>query len=106
MYKNTPPLPQRKNRRGEIIKVSALFEKYKTILKAPQGAVVKEVIEVINDLTGITIDRKYIKYSVTSKAISITAPSVLKQEIKLHQSEIKLHLKARLGETNAPKILF
>ena len=106
MFKNTPPHPQRNNRRGEIIKVSDLFEKYKTILKAPQGTVVKEVIEVISDLTGITIDRKYIKYSVTTKTISITAPSVLKQEIKLHQSEITLHLKARLGEQNAPKVLF
>lgn len=106
MYKNTPPRPDRKNRRGEVIKVGDLFEKYKTILKAPQSTVVKEVIEVISDLTGITLERKYIKYSVVTKTISITAPSVLKQEIKLQQSEIVLHLKARLGEQNAPKVMF
>ncbi len=106
MYKNTPPPPKRKNRRGEIVKVSALFDKYKTILKAPQGTVVKEVIEVIEDLTGIKIDRKYIKYSVTSKTISLTAPSALKQEISLHKAEVMLHLKARLGEQSAPKIIF
>ena len=82
MYKNTPPKPQRKGRRGEITKVGDLFEKYKTILKAPQGTVVKEFIEVVQDLLGIKIDRKYIKYSVTSKTISLTAPSALKQEAR------------------------
>ena len=106
MFKNTPPRPQKKNRRSEITKVSDLFEKYKTILKAPQGTVVKEVIEVIGDLTGIKIDRKYIKYSVTTKTLTLTAPSALKQEIALHKEEIMLHLKARLGGQSAPKIIF
>ena len=93
-------------RTGEITKISDLFEKYKKIIKAPQSSVIKEVIEVINDLTGITIDKKFMKYSVVTKTISINAPSVLKQEIKLHQAEIILHLKARLGESSAPKIMF
>ncbi len=106
MYPNTPPKPQRKNRRGEITKVSDLFEKYKTILKAPQGTVVKEFVEVVQDLLGIKIDRKFIKFSVTTKTLSLTAPSALKQEIALHKDEIILHLKARLGEKSAPKLLF
>ena len=101
-----PPRPPRKHRRGEIVKVSTLFDKYKTILQAPQGTVVKEFIEVINDLLGVKIDRKYIKYSVTSKTLSLTAPSAVKQEIALHKAEILLHLKARLGEKSAPKLLF
>jgi|GEM_PF-371488 len=106
MYQNNPPKPQRKGRRGEITKVSDLFEKYKTILKAPQGTVVKEFIEVVQDLLGIKIDRKYIRYSVATKTISLTAPSALKQEISLHREEILLHLKARLGEKSAPKLVF
>ena len=106
MFKNTPPKPQRKGRRGEITKVSDLFEKYKLVLKAPQGTVVKEFVEVVQDLLGIKIDRKYIKYSVSTKTISLTAPSALKQEIALHKDEIVIHLKARLGEKSAPKIIF
>jgi hypothetical protein len=106
MYKNTRPNQTKKNRRGEITKVGDLFEKYKVTLKAPQGTVVKEVVEVITDLTGITLEPKYVKYAVTTKTISITAPSTLKQEIKLHQAEILIHIKARLGEQNAPKIIF
>ena len=106
MYKNTPPRPNKKSRRGEITKISSLFEKYKVTLKAPQGTVVKEVIEVIEDITGVKLQTKYIKYAVTTKTISITAPSTLKQEIKLHQAEILLHLKARLGERSVPKVIF
>ena len=107
MYnKNTLPQPQRKGHRGEITKVSDLFAKYKTILKAPQGTVVKEFVEVVVDLLGFKIDRKYIKYSVATKTISLTAPSALKQEIALHKEEIALHLKARLGEGSAPKLIF
>lgn len=105
MYKNTPH-PPKKNRRGEITKISDLFEKYKVTLRAPQGIVVKEVIEVVTDLTGITLQSKYIKYAVSTKTISITAPSIVKQEIKMHQAEILLHLKARLGEKSVPKIIF
>ena len=93
-------------RRGEITKISNLFEKYKKIIKAPQSSVINEVIDVINDLTGITIDKKFMKYSVVTKTISINAPAVLKQELKLHQAEILSHLKARLGENSAPKIIF
>jgi hypothetical protein len=95
-----------KSRRGEIIKVADLFEKYKKVLKAPQSSVVKEVIEVIADITGVTLGPKYIKYAVHSRTISITAPAILKQEIKLHQDEILIHLKARLGENSVPKIIF
>lgn len=95
-----------KSRRGEIIKVADLFEKYKKVLQAPQSSVIKEVIEVITDLTGVTLSQKYIKYAVHSKTVSITAPAILKQEIKLHQEEILIHLKARLGEKSVPKIIF
>jgi len=95
-----------KSRRGEIIKVSELFDKYKKVLRAPQSSVIKEVIEVIMDLTGVTLSPKYVKYAVHSKTISITAPAILKQEIKLHQAEILIHLKARLGENSVPKIIF
>ena len=62
-----------KSRHGEIIKVADLFEKYKKVLKAPQSSVVKEVIEVIADITGVTLSPKYIKYAVHSRTISITA---------------------------------
>ncbi len=69
-----------KSRRGEIIKVGDLFEKYKNVLRAPQSSVIKEVIEVIAELTGVTLSPKYLKYAVHSTTVSITAPAILKQE--------------------------
>lgn len=92
-------------RRGELIKVGSLFDKYKNILQPPQGVVLEEVIEVINDICGVLLQKKYIKYSVSTKTIAITAPSVLKQEILHRQAEILLHLRGRLGAKAPVKIL-
>jgi len=91
-------------RRGELIKVGSLFDKYKNILQPPQATVLNEVVEVINDVCGVAIQKKYIKYSVATKTISVTAPSVLKQEIVKRQSEILIHLRGRLGAKAPTKI--
>lgn len=92
-------------RRGELIKVGSLFDKYKNILQPPQATVLNEVVEVITDVCGVALQKKYIKYSVSSKTISITAPSVLKQEVMRRQAEILLHLRGRLGAKAPTKIL-
>ncbi|MFN3188239.1 MAG: hypothetical protein ACK42D_01705 [Candidatus Paceibacteria bacterium] len=92
-------------RRGELIKVGSLFDKYKNILQPPQSTVLTEVVEVINDVCGVKLQKKYIKYSVNSKTISIVAPSVLKQEVMRKQSEILLHLRGRLGLKAPTKIM-
>ena len=94
-----------KKRRGKIIKVGSLFEKYKLRLKPPQGSVINKVIEVIEDITGITLEKTQIKYSIHTKVISLNAPSLIKQEIKLKQDEILIHLKARLGVINTPTLI-
>lgn len=92
-------------RRGEIIKVADLFEKYKTRFKPPQSSVIKEVIEVIEDITSFKLKPEQLKYSVHTRVVSLAVPGILKQEILLKQDEILIHLKARLGEHNAPSLL-
>lgn len=92
-------------RRGELIKVGSLFDKYKNILEPPQATVLSEVVEVIEDVCGVVLQKKYIKYSVSTKTISITAPGVLKQEVLRRQAEILLHLRGRLGVKSPTKIL-
>lgn len=92
-------------RRGELIRVDSLFDKYKNILQPPQSTVVNEVVEVVFDVCGFKLSKKNIKYSVTQKIVSITAPSVLKQEILHKQPELLLHLKGRLGAKAPAKIL-
>jgi len=92
-------------RRGEIIKVSDLFEKYKARFKPPQRSMINEVVEVITDITGLKIKPEQIKYSVHTKVISLAVPAVIKQEIIFKHDEIIIHLKARLGEYNAPSLI-
>lgn len=87
---------------GEIKKLSDLFEKYKTTLKAPQGTVVECFREVVEDVIGIPVRKESIKYTVYSKTLSVSVSGPLKSEIKLHKEEILSHMKGRLGEQSAP----
>ncbi len=93
----------RKKGRGEAIKISNLFEVYKTRLKAPQGTVIKTFEEVVEDMFGIKIRSEQSSYTVTSRTIHVTAGGPLKSEIMLHKKEILAHLRGRLGEKSAPK---
>jgi hypothetical protein len=91
-------------RRGELIKVGSLFDKYKHILEPPQSIVIKEVVSVVNNVCGVVLTDKYITYSVHNKTIAITAPSIVKQEILRKKDTILIHLKGRLGK-KAPQYI-
>ncbi len=88
--------------RGEITKLSTLFEKYKKLLKAPQGSVIESFREVISELMLIEIPKGKITYSVHTRVLSVNVQGPLKSEIKLRKEEILAHLKGRLGEGSAP----
>jgi hypothetical protein len=89
--------------RGEITKLSTLFEKYKKILKAPQGVVVDCFQEVVSELIKLDIPKEQITYSVHSKTLSVRVSGPLKTEIRMRKKEILTHMKGRLGEQSAPK---
>lgn len=92
--------------RGEgIKKASDLFEKYKKILRAPQGSVITAFCEVVEDLYGWHIDKDKVSYSVGSKTISVAVSGPMKTELHLHQEEILAHIKARLGEQSSPTVI-
>lgn len=84
--------------RGEIMKLSDLFDKYKKILKAPQGVVVDCFIEVVDDLIGIKISKEQISYTVHTRTLSVRVSGPLKSEIKLRKKELLVHIKGRLGD--------
>lgn len=88
--------------RGEITKVSTLFEKYQKILKAPQGSVISCFKDVVSELIQIDIAKENITYNVFNKTLSVRAGGPLKSEIKLRKKEILNHMKGRLGEQSAP----
>ncbi len=90
-------------RRGEIIAVRDLFEKYRKTLQAPQKTVEVEAIRVIGELTKLTLKEDQIEYVVNSRVLSIKAPGLFKQEIKLQQNAILAELKKRLGAKSSPQ---
>jgi len=90
--------------RGDgVKKLNDLFQKYKQSLVAPEGSVKKEAVEVVSDLLGIDISSNDFDYKPYDKVLCCKAKGLLKNEILLHQKEILLHLKGRLGEKNAPQ---
>lgn len=90
-------------RRGELIKVSGLFEKYKKTLIAPQSSVVTVFTEVVSDVCKINLKKNQVTYSVTSKTITLQTPSIIKHEILRVQQEVLDHCRGRLGDKSCPK---
>jgi len=90
-------------KKGEIVKVKDLFEKYKKILQPPQKTVELESIRVIGEVSNIKLLEQQVGYTVSTRTLAIKAPSLLKQEVKIHNKEILEELKNRLGEKNSPK---
>lgn len=86
------------------VSLSNLFLKYKNTLKAPQGSVIKEMILVVKEEVGISLEEKHFSYNVNKKTISCIAPSVVRSEIKVKQDVIEEKLKVKLGEQNTPKV--
>jgi hypothetical protein len=90
-------------RRGEIVAVKDLFEKYRKTLQAPQKTVELEAIRVIGELTNITLKENQVSYTVSTRVLSINAPSVIKQELKFKHTELLSELKKRLGTKSSPQ---
>lgn len=95
-----------KKERGEIRRVSDLFEKYRKTLIAPERTIVSAFVEVVEDVLGFTIDAKRIKYAPHTRTLSLsTLPAAQKSEIQLRKEELLAHMKGRLGEKNAPQTI-
>lgn len=92
-------------RRGEIVAVKDLFEKYRKTLQAPQKTVEMEALRVIGEITGLQLKEEQLKYTVSSRVLTIKAPSLLRQEVALKQPQILVELKKRLGAKNAPQTI-
>lgn len=94
---------RRQKKESSITQLADLFAVYKSRLQAPQGSVIKEVVQVVEDEVGIQVDKKYFSYNVATKTVSCNATSLLRSEMKLKQTEISQALQRRLGEKNAPR---
>lgn len=94
---------QKKERK--LVPMHQLFDRYKKVLKAPQGVVVDAFIEVVDDLFSVSVPKDRVVYKVHSKTLSVAVSGPLKSEIKMREKEILTHLRGRLGAQSAPKII-
>jgi len=81
--------------------ISSLFDKYQNRLVPPQTSIIKEFVVVCQEVCGFTITPEQCTYTVATKTIYITVPSVLKSELMQNETKLKQALKERLGK-NAP----
>lgn len=88
--------------RGELKKLSSLFDKYKERLIAPESTIVDAFIDVAADL-GLKLGKENVRYQPMTRTLSISSAGMLRSEIKLREQELLLHLTGRLGQRNAPK---
>lgn len=90
-----------KERRGELIKLSALFDKYIKTLKAPQKTVEKAACAAIFEITGLQLTAEQVHYTVSTQTLFVNAPSMMRTEIKIKTTEIVSALEATLGKNQS-----
>jgi len=89
--------------RGEgIKKVNTLLEKYTKNIKAPQRSVESAFIKAVFTTLGITLKKEQVRYSVSSRTLSVSVTGPLKSEILFHKAALFKACSALLGEKNAP----
>lgn len=88
--------------RGEIKKLSDLFEGYRQRLIAPERTVVETFLEVVKDILGMNVPPRIVRYTPANKTLTISG-GTFRSEIKLHEKELLEHVAGRLGPKNAPK---
>lgn len=82
--------------------IQALLKRYAHI-QAPEKTIREAVIAVVREVVGISLGSEDV--DVKKKTIRIHAPSVLKNEIRLHQQDILECLKKELNKDAPTSIL-
>jgi len=82
--------------------IKNLLERYKTILRAPQSSVIKEVVRAYI-AQGIMCDETIFAYSPTSRTVTLKVGGVQKTEMLLRKSAVLTELKKTLSDRDIPK---
>jgi hypothetical protein len=99
------PMITTRPRRGELVKVESLFERYRKTLKAPQSSVEKIARTVIYKQTGYNLSSTQVSYTVATRTLHLRVPSLLRQHILLKQREILTVVETLLPTGSAPETL-
>ncbi len=82
--------------------ISDLFAKYRETLQPPQASVERVVRLAIATVTKISVTEHMVTYKVSERAVYLTAPSVIKSEIKRKELEILKEIEKELGKQKTP----
>ncbi len=82
-----------------------LLARYKDRFKPPQASVVKECLEVIENVSGIVLEQKHLAYTVSSRTLSVQTSSLIRSELKTHHDAILFELQKKLGAQNTPTLI-
>lgn len=83
--------------------LSKLLEKY-TSIQPPHATVKKTFIKTVDKVLDIHIDEQNVKVKGTTVILSV--PSVVKNEIRLHQNDILTALAEELGSAETVRSIF
>ena len=90
-------------RGGGIKKIETLLEKYQKNLRAPEGSVIAAFQSVVQDTLGIPLKKEHIRYTVSTKTVSVTVTGPEKSEILFHKEKLLKACTNLLGEKSAPR---
>ena len=96
---------KKKPAEGNDQQLGNLLARYKNHFKPPQASVVKECLEVIQDVCGIILEQKHLTYTVSNKTLTVQTSSLVRSELKTNHQAITKELEKRLGAHNAPKVI-
>jgi hypothetical protein len=82
--------------------LNTLFDRYRKQLVAPEQVVLTEVVQVVDELLGITLSPTHLRYTPATRTLHI-ANGMLRAEILPHQERILTHVQERLGSRSAPR---
>ena len=82
--------------------ISDLFSKYKNNLQPPQSSVIKEFVNVCDEVMNLKIKQEHCSYTLATKTIYLNTPSLIKTELLKRKTELLTELSKRLGK-NSPK---
>lgn len=89
----------------EIKHAGPLFDRYKKLLRAPQGSVVKVFCEVVKDEYGFEIQKERVDYNPHTKIIYLKMSGPIKHELLLGKKKLLAGCEERLGGSSSPKAI-
>lgn len=87
------------------VPIKDLFASYRVRLRAPESSVVRAAAVVMSDIAPLPVEESMLSYTVATRTLAISAPSLLKQRLLIAAPEILARLETELGPQSCPRAL-